>query len=62
MVLKKWFPNPSPFEAPLTKPAMSTICSTADTFDFGYHISHNLLKRGSGTGTTALLGSIVQKG
>ena len=59
---KKWFPSPSPFDAPLTSPAISTTDSTAETYDFGFHISHNLLNLGSGTGTMALFGSMVQKG
>jgi hypothetical protein len=32
---KIFLPNPSPVEAPLTRPAMSTIESTAFTLDFG---------------------------
>lgn len=31
ILLKKWFPNPSPFEAPLTNPAISTTDKTAAT-------------------------------
>lgn len=62
ILLRKWLPNPYPLEAPRTNPAISTTDKTAATSDFGFHISHNLLKRGSGTGTTALFGSMVQKG
>jgi len=62
MLLKKWFPKPSPCEAPLTKPAISTTCKTAETYDFGFHISRRVLNLSSGTGTTALFGSMVQNG
>lgn len=62
MLLKKWFPSPSPLEAPRTNPAISTTDSTAATSDFGFHISQSLVNLGSGTGTTALFGSMVQKG
>lgn len=62
ILLKKWLPKPYPFEAPLTKPAISTIDKTAETSDFGLNIWQSLSNLGSGTGTTALLGSMVQKG
>lgn len=62
ILLKKWLPRPYPCDAPLTKPAISTTCKTADTYDFGFHISQSLRNLSSGTGTTALFGSMVQKG
>jgi len=34
---KKAFPSPSPFAAPETNPAISTIVKTADIFDLGLY-------------------------
>src|SRR5690606_2536173 len=59
---KNWFPNPSPLEAPFTRPAMSTISIVLGTIRCGFTSSANLLRRGSGTVMTPTLGSIVQKG
>ena len=57
---KNLFPRPSPFDAPLTSPAISTkVISVFIIFsDFAIlAILFNLL---SGTATTPILGSIVQ--
>ena len=55
-------PNPSPFEAPLTKPAISTKVIAALIFFDDFEISDNLSNLSSGTATTPTFGSIVQKG
>ena len=59
---KNWFPNPSPFDAPFTKPAMSTISIVFGCTLFGFTNSANLVRRSSGTVITPTLGSIVQNG
>ena len=55
-------PNPSPFDAPFTRPAMSTISQVAGTIRPGCTISASFVRRSSGTLITPKLGSIVQKG
>src|SRR5690625_1153331 len=62
MLAKNWFPNPSPLLAPLTKPAISTISTVAGKTRSGSTISSSFNKRGSGTFTIPMLGSIVQNG
>ena len=59
---KNLLPKPSPFEAPFTKPAISTISQVAGTMRPGCTNSANLVSRSSGTVITPTLGSIVQKG
>ena len=56
------FPNPSPFEAPFTIPAISVNSNPVGTVFFGTTNSVNLSKRASGTSTTPTLGSIVANG
>ena len=59
---KNLFPNPSPLEAPLTKPAISTKEIVVWIFFFELEISTNLSSLSSGTGTKPIFGSIVQNG
>ena len=62
MLPRNLLPSPSPFEAPLTRPAMSTISIVVGTTRFGRSISASRTSRSSGTVMTPTLGSIVQKG
>ena len=63
MFAKNLLPSPSPFDAPFTSPAMSTISTVVGiTPRSGLHSSSNLMSRSSGTVMTPTLGSIVQKG
>ena len=55
-------PRPSPRLAPLTRPAMSTNSSTAGVTFSGLYIFASSSSRSSGTATTPVLGSMVQKG
>jgi hypothetical protein len=59
---KNWLPRPSPCEAPLTRPAMSTNSRLVGMIFSELNIFANWPRRSSGTGTTPTLGSIVQKG
>src|SRR3989338_1272858 len=59
---KNWLPNPSPFEAPFTKPAMSTISMVVGTTRSGLTILSSFSNRGSGTEMVPTFGSIVQNG
>lgn len=62
MLPKNLLPSPSPLDAPLTSPAMSTISHVAGTILPGLTISASFVSRSSGTVITPTLGSIVQKG
>ena len=62
MFARNWFPSPSPFEAPLTRPAMSTNSIAAGVTFFVLYILARTSRRSSGTATTPTLGSIVQNG
>ena len=55
-------PRPSPLEAPLTRPAMSTNSMVAGVYFSGWYISASLSRRLSGTATMPTLGSMVQNG
>ncbi len=55
-------PRPSPSEAPLTMPAMSTNCTVAGMIRSEPKISASLSSRGSGSATTPTFGSMVAKG
>ena len=59
---KNLFPNPSPLEAPLTNPAISTNEIVVFIIFFDLEISANFFNLWSGTGTTPTFGSIVQNG
>ena len=61
-VCKKFIAKPSPFEAPATSPAISTNSTVVGRIRSGCTISASFSSRGSGTGTTPTLGSMVQKG
>tara|TARA_B100001013_G_scaffold270507_1_gene171679 strand:- start:18 stop:230 length:213 start_codon:yes stop_codon:yes gene_type:complete len=56
------FPNPSPFEAPFTNPAISTKEITALIIFFDCEIFEIIFSLSSGTRTLPMLGSIVQNG
>ena len=62
ILARNLLPRPSPFEAPFTRPAISTISTVAGTTERGLHISTSLPRRSSGTVITPTLGSMVQKG
>ena len=59
---KNLLPKPSPSEAPLTKPAISTNSVVVGITFSGLTISAIFINLWSGTGTMPLFGSIVQKG
>ena len=56
------FPNPSPLEAPLTNPAISTKVIAALIVLAEFDIDEILFNRISGTATMPTFGSIVQNG
>mmetsp|Transcript_57205 Transcript_57205/g.145286 ORF Transcript_57205/g.145286 Transcript_57205/m.145286 type:complete len:225 (-) Transcript_57205:225-899(-) len=62
MFAKNLLPRPSPFEAPLIKPAMSTYSIISGTIFSDFAIAASSSKRESGTLARATFGSIVQKG
>ena len=62
MLPRNLLPRPSPFEAPFTRPAMSTISIVVGTTRLGLSISARRISRRSGTVITPTLGSMVQKG
>ena len=62
ILARNLLPRPSPFEAPFTRPAISTISTVAGTVDLGLHISTSFVRRSSGTEITPTLGSMVQNG
>ena len=59
---KNLFPNPSPFDAPFTRPAISINEIVVLIFFFDLEIIDNVSNLSSGTGTMPRLGSIVQNG
>ena len=62
MLAKNLLPKPSPFDAPATKPAISTNSTVAGCTFSGLTISISACMRVSGTSTMPVFGSIVQKG
>mmetsp|Transcript_42390 Transcript_42390/g.90199 ORF Transcript_42390/g.90199 Transcript_42390/m.90199 type:complete len:325 (-) Transcript_42390:540-1514(-) len=62
IVARNWFPSPSPSDAPFTSPATSTNSSVVGTTFTLSLISARAARRGSGTSTMPVLGSMVQKG
>ena len=62
MLARNLLPKPSPLLAPATKPAISTNSMVVGNTRSGLTISANASKRGSGIGTTPVLGSMVQNG
>ena len=62
MCARNLLPSPSPFDAPATRPAMSTNSIEVGMIFCGLTISASDCSRGSGTGTTPMFGSIVQNG
>ena len=59
---RKVFPKPSPLEAPLTRPAMSTNSTFAGIIFSGLTSLAYCSNLSSGTSTIPKFGSIVQKG
>ncbi len=55
-------PRPSPFDAPATRPAMSTNSIVVGITRCGFTMVASSSRRGSGTGTMPVFGSIVQNG
>src|SRR5690606_41158171 len=49
ILARNWLPSPSPFDAPATRPAISTNSTVAGTVRCGFTISANCARRGSGT-------------
>ena len=62
MVARNWLPRPSPFEAPRTRPAISTKVSRVGMICADLAIADSLSSRGSGTATSPTFGSMVQNG
>ena len=62
MLARNWLPSPSPFEAPATRPAMSTNSTVAGMTFCGFAIAAIAASRGSGTSTMPTFGSMVQNG
>jgi len=62
ILARNWFPSPSPFDAPRTRPAISTKVIRVGMICFDPATAASLSSRGSGTATSPTLGSIVQKG
>lgn len=62
MCARNLLPSPSPLAAPATRPAISTNSTAVGISFCGLTISASSFRRGSGTGTTPTLGSIVQNG
>src|ERR1051326_5967922 len=62
MAARNWLPSPSPLDAPRTNPAMSRKPILVGTTDFGFSIAAMASSRGSGTATSPVLGSMVEKG
>ncbi len=62
MLARNLLPSPAPSLAPATMPAMSTNDTTAGTTFSEENIAASRSRRGSRSGTTPTLGSIVAKG
>jgi hypothetical protein len=62
MLDRNALPRPSPCEAPLTRPAISTRSKLAGIIFFEFTISLSFFNLLSGRGTFPTFGSIVQKG
>ena len=62
MFARNLLPRPSPSDAPLTMPAMSTNDTVAGRIRWLSKISASLASRSSGSETTPTLGSIVANG
>ena len=62
MWARNLFPNPSPFEAPLTNPAISTKSIYVGIVFLLFPIIDIICNLLSGTGILPILGSMVAKG
>ena len=62
MLARNLLPSPSPSDAPRTMPAMSTNETVAGRTFADENSSASTSRRGSGSGTTPMLGSIVANG
>ena len=62
MWARNWLPSPSPFDAPRTRPAMSTSSTVAGITRAECTMASSAASRASGTATTPAFGSMVQNG
>mmetsp|Transcript_10478 Transcript_10478/g.26022 ORF Transcript_10478/g.26022 Transcript_10478/m.26022 type:complete len:202 (-) Transcript_10478:146-751(-) len=62
MLARNWLPSPSPLDAPRTRPAMSTNSNVVGMRSLEPEMLDRICRRGSGTVTMPVLGSMVQKG
>ena len=61
-MIRNLLPNPSPLDAPLTSPAISTKEMVVFIIFLDFETLDKLFNLSSGTGTIPTFGSIVQKG
>ncbi len=59
---RNWLPSPSPCDAPLTSPAMSTNSTVVGSLRADLPRTTSVSRRSSGTGTMPMLGSMVANG
>ena len=59
---KNWFPNPSPFDAPFTNPAISVNSKVVFMVFLGLNKVDSLSTLSSGTSTILIFGLIVANG
>ena len=62
MLARNLLPRPSPLDAPLTRPAISTMVIAALIVFADFEIVDIMFNLSSGTATNPTFGSIVQKG
>ena len=62
MLARNWLPSPSPFDAPRTRPAISTKVIRVGMICFDPAIAASFSSRASGTATSPTFGSMVQNG
>ena len=62
MLARNWLPRPSPLDAPRTRPAMSTKLIRAGMISLEPAMAARASRRGSGTATSPMFGSMVQNG
>ncbi|MNX67873.1 hypothetical protein D3C86_990320 [compost metagenome] len=62
MLARNWLPRPSPLDAPRTRPAMSTKVIREGMISLDPAMPASTSRRGSGTATSPVFGSMVQNG
>jgi len=62
MLARNWLPRPSPLDAPRTRPATSTKVIRAGMISLDPAMPARTFRRGSGTATSPVFGSMVQNG